>query len=78
MHVVILTLMLAITNTRGTETPSLIADLEFEICSGSAERGKPMRKASTMVVDTLHVVICHCCRCIKVKCTMALGPDETE
>ena len=31
-----------------------------------------------MVVDALHVVICCCRRCIKVKCTMALGPNETE
>ncbi len=33
----------AITNARGTETPSLIADLEFEICSGNAGRSKPMQ-----------------------------------
>ena len=31
-----------------------------------------------MAVYTLHVVICCRRRCIKVKCTMALGPDETE
>ena len=31
-----------------------------------------------MAVYTLHVVICCWRRCIKVKCTMALGPDETE
>ena len=36
----------AIANARGTETPSLIADLEFEICSGSAGRGKLMQRES--------------------------------
>ena len=44
MHVVILTLMLQQSQMQwDTETPSLIVDLEFEICSRSAGCGKPMQ-----------------------------------
>ena len=50
MHGVILTPMLQQSQMQGfhrlSQTPSLIADLEFEICSGSAGRGKLMQRES--------------------------------
>ena len=45
----------------------------------SGARGAASRcKASTVAVYTLHVVILCWRRRIKVKCTMAFGPDEAE